>query len=197
MTTASPNCDFGGFRHRHHRRDAAIERRRLLVAQLDRKLQDPGPGQDVAILAKAAEKMRILIREVMAVFAHAVTLLRHVEDVAVITLPVEEIFAPGDAVADHSASPRMSVVDAFADFLDNADDFMPENSRAWIWPAALVGMNIRAANRRHRDSDQNFAALGGTNREFLQDERCIRGFVNGSLACAHYSTPLSAKSKIS
>ena len=45
--------DFGGFGHRRHGGDAAIERRCLLVAQLVGKLQDPGAGQDVAVFAQS------------------------------------------------------------------------------------------------------------------------------------------------
>ena len=104
-------------------------------------------GKDVAIFGKPAEKMRILRREVVAVFAHALALLRHVEDFAVIALAVEEIFAPGDAVADLERIAAHVGVDAVADLLDAADDLMAENARARIRPAAFVGVNIRAADR--------------------------------------------------
>src|SRR6201999_1572379 len=98
---------------------------------LVRKLENPGAGQDVAIFGEAAEEMRILIGEIVPVFAHAVALLRHVVDVAVVALPVEEILAPGDAVAARERGAAHVLVDTFADFLDDADDLMAENPRTW------------------------------------------------------------------
>ena len=216
--------NFGGFRHRCHGGDAAIERRRFLVAQFVGEFQNPGAGQDVAIFGKAAEKMRVFLRKVVAVFAHAVALLRHVEHFAVVALAVEEIFAPGDAIADLQRIAAHVLFDACAEFLDDADDLVAENARARIGPASLVGMDIGAADRRHRHPHQNFAAFDRAQRKFLHDERRVRCFVNGGLGGAHvwlmdslvdmtdswrswachrrmaaacYSTPFSAKSKIS
>ena len=127
---------FGGFGHRRHGGYAAIQWRCLLVAEIRRQLEDPGPREDVAVFREPAEKMRILRRKVVAVFAHALTFLRHVEDFAVVALAVEEIFAPGNAVADLERIAAHVYVDAVADFLDPADDLMAENSRTRIWPAA-------------------------------------------------------------
>ena len=61
--------------------------------------------------------------------------------------------------------------------------------------AALVGMNIRAADRRHRDSDRTSPRLAG-HRESLQEKGVFAGFVNGRLA-VRSMTWLSAKSTIS
>jgi hypothetical protein len=122
--------------------------------------------------------MRILGREVVAVFADASALLRHVEDFAVITLAVEEIFAPGDAVADLERIAAHVGVDAVADVLDAADDLVSENSRTRVRPAAFVGVNIRTADCRHRHPHQHFAALNGTQRKLLQHKRCIRRLVD-------------------
>ena len=202
-------ADFGGFGHRCHGGDAAIERRCFLVAQFVGQLEDKGAGQDIAVLGKSTEEVRILGGKVVAVFAHAVTLLRHVEHVAVIALAVEEILAPGDTVADLERVAAHILVDAFAEFLDDADDFMAEDARAGIWPASFVGMNVRAADGRHRHPHQNLAAPGRPHRKFFQDEGRVRRFVNGGLGGAHhaihslfdvaarYSTPFSAKSKMS
>jgi hypothetical protein len=57
--------------------------------------------------------------------------------------------------------PSHIFVDTFAHFLDDADDLAAKNSRAGIGSAAFVGMNVRAADRRHRHPHQNFAALRG------------------------------------
>ena len=77
---------------------------------------------------------------------------------------------------------------AFADFFDNADDFMSKNSRAWIWPASFVRMNVRAADGRHRHPHQNFATLRRPHRKLFQHERRVRRVVNGGLGGAHYSS---------
>jgi hypothetical protein len=136
-------------------------------------------GKDVAIFGKPAEKMRILRREVVAVFAHALALLRHVEDFAVIALAVEEIFAPGDAVADTERIATHVGFDAIADGLDAADDLMAKNSRTRIRPAPFVGVNIRTADRRHRRPHQHFAAFDGTQRKPPQHKRRVRRVVHG------------------
>src|SRR5262249_4284278 len=190
-------ADVRGFGHGRHGGYAAIERSCFFVGELPRQLQDPGAGQDVAIFGKAAEEMRILVRMIMAIFAHAMTFLRHVEDFAVITLAVEEIFAPGDAVADLERIAAHVLIDSVPDLIDNADDLVAENTWAWVRPPALVRMHVGAADRRHRHPHQNFAASDGTQREFLKDERRVRRFVNSGLGSPHHSTPFSAKSKMS
>jgi hypothetical protein len=111
--------------------------------------------------------MRILFREVVTVFPHAVTLLRHVEDFTIVALPVEEIFAPSNAVANSERITAHIFVDTFTNFLDDADDLMAKNSWAWIGSATFVGMNIRAADRRHGNPHENFAALGRAQRKLL------------------------------
>jgi hypothetical protein len=123
--------------------------------------------------------MRILRRKVVAVFAHALTFLRHVEDFTVVALAVEEIFAPGNAVADLERIAAHVRVDAVADFLDPADDLMAENSRTRIWPAVFIGMNIRTADRRHRHPHQDFARFDRTQRKSPQHERPVRRVVDG------------------
>ena len=177
--------DLGGFGDGGHGGNPAIERRRLLVAELVGKLQDPGAGQDVAVLGKSAEKVRILLREIVAILAHAVALLRHVEDFTVIALSVEEIFTPGDAVAELERIAAHIQFDVFTDFLDGPDDLMAENSRTRIWPPPFIGMDIRAADRRHRHLDQDFTAMNRPQGKILHDEGCVRCFVDGGLGGAH------------
>src|SRR6516165_282732 len=181
-------ADLGCLRNRGHGRNTAIERRCLFVAEIVGKLENPGARKDVAILGKSAEEMRILLREIVAVFAHAMTLLRHVEDFAVIALPIEEIFAPGDAVAYFERIAPHVLFDALTDLLDRADDFVAENSRTWVRPAPLVGMNVRAADRRHGHPHQDLAAPGWTHGKFLQNERRIWRLVYGGLPGTHCLT---------
>ena len=123
----------------------------------------------------------------MTIFAHAMALLRHVENFTVVALPVEEIFTPGNAVADLQRIAAHILLYVFADLLDDPDDLVAENSRAWIRPAPLIGMDIRATDRRHRHLHQNLTAVNGTQGKFLHDERRIRGFVNSGLGGAHCS----------
>src|SRR6476646_9025836 len=99
--------------------------------------------------------MRVLFSEVMAILAHAVALLRHVMDFAVIAVAVEEIFAPGNAVADLQRVAAHVFLNPGADLFDYADDLVSENARAWIWPPALVRMDVRAADGRHGDLHQH------------------------------------------
>src|SRR5205807_1027849 len=80
-------------------------------------------------------------------------------------------------------------VDAFADLLDDADDLMAENSRAWIWPTTLVGMNIRPADGRHGHPHQNLPALGGAHGKLLENERCVGRLVYSSLGGTHCAEP--------
>jgi hypothetical protein len=129
--------------------------------------------------------MRILGREVVAVFADALALLRYVEDFAVITLAVEEIFAPGNAVTDLERIAAHVGVDAVADVLNAADDLVSENSRTRVRPAAFVRMNVGTADRRHRHPHQHFAALCRTHGKFLEHERRVGCFVNGGLGGTH------------
>src|SRR5262249_7763728 len=94
-----------------------------------------------------AEEMRILLDQIMAVLTQPVTLLRHVKDVTVVTLPVEEILAPGDAITHFELAAPHVLVDAFPELLDDPHDLMAEDARAWIGPASLIRMDIGAADR--------------------------------------------------
>src|SRR6516165_2556134 len=178
-------ADLGCLRNRGHGRNTAIEGCCLLVAEIIGKLQNPGARKNVAILGKSAEEMRILLREIVAVFAHAMTLLRHVEDFAVIALPIEEIFAPGDAVAYLERIAAHVFFDALTDLLDSVDDFVAENSRTWIRSASLIGMNVRTTDRRHRYPHQDLASPGRTHGKLLQNERRIWRLVYSGLPGTH------------
>jgi hypothetical protein len=94
-------------------------------------------------------------------------------------LAVEEIFAPGDAIADVERIAAHVPLDVFADLLDDADNFMAKNAGTWIWTTAFVGMNIRAANRRHSHPHQDFAAPHRSQRKLFENKRRVRRLVNG------------------
>ena len=72
--------------------------------------------------------MRILFREIVAIFAHAMALLRHVENFTVVARAVEEILAPGNTVADLQWIAAHILSDVSTELLDDPDDLMAENS---------------------------------------------------------------------
>ena len=93
-----------------------------------------------------------------------------------------------DCGAEHGALCRIAdlervaahvPLDIFADLLDDADNLMAENAGTWIWTAALVGMNIRAANRRHAHPHQDFAAPNRAEWKLFENKERIRRLVNG------------------
>jgi hypothetical protein len=128
--------------------------------------------------------MRIVRRQVVTVFAQALALLRHIKHFTVVALAVEEIFAPGDAIADLERIAAHVLIDAFADFRDPANDFMAKNSGTRIWPSTFVGMNIGAADRRHAHAHQDLAAPDRAERKVLQNKGRVRRVVNGRPSCA-------------
>jgi len=128
--------------------------------------------------------MRIVRCQVVTVFAQALALLRHIKDFTVVALAIEEIFAPGDAIADLEGIAAHVLIDAFADFHDPANDFMAKNSGTRIWPATFVGMNIGAADRRHAHAHQDLAAPDRAERKVFQNKGRVRRFVHGRLGCA-------------
>ena len=70
--------------------------------------------------------MRILLRKIVAIFAHAMAFLRHVENFTVVTGAVEEILAPGNAVAELERIAAHVLPDVCAEFLDDSDDLVAE-----------------------------------------------------------------------
>ena len=151
--------DVRGLRHAGHGGDTAIERRRLLVAQLVGQLEDPRARQDVAVFREPTQEMRVLLGEVMPVLAHAMALLRHVVHFAVIAVAVKEVFAPGDAVTNVQRVAPHVLFDPGADLLDHADDLVAENARTGIGTAALIRVDVGPADGGHRHPHQHLSGL--------------------------------------
>src|SRR5262249_51187101 len=89
--------------------------------------------------------------------------------------------APSDAIADFELVAAHVTVDTCPDLLDDTYDLVSEYAGAWVGSAALVGVDVGAADRRHRHPHQHFAWLRGPHGIFLEDEWRVRRLVFAGL----------------
>jgi hypothetical protein len=109
-------------------------------------------------------------------------------------LSIEEIFAPSDAVAYFERIAAHVFFDALTDLLDRADDFVAENSRTWVRPAPLVGMNVGRTGNSFRMNGVFGASYTAAFPVRIVSRTPVFTLI---IHTAPYSTPLSAKSKMS
>ena len=68
------------------------------------------------------------------------------------------VFRPGDAITDRQGIASQIGRNVAAELFDNADNLVAENARTGIGPLPLPGVDVGAADRRHGDTHQHFAA---------------------------------------
>ena len=126
--------------------------------------------------------MRIVLDEIVPVFAHARRLLRHIVNIAIIRVALMEKFRPRDPIANRQQIAAHVMGDLIPQLVYHPDYFMPENARARIRTMSLIGVDIRPADRRHGDANQRFFGFDVAHGIFPHHERRVWRVINDSAA---------------
>ena len=89
------------------------------------EFQNTRPRQNVTVFGEAAEKMRIILGQIVTVLAQTRRLLRHVVDIAVVGRPMMEELGPSYPIPDSQRITAHVLGNVAAQLIDDADDRCP------------------------------------------------------------------------